>query len=112
VPIALATNKPRTTTLLVLEALGLLPRFAAIAAGGDGPLKPDPASIHAVLTAMSAQPADTWVVGDGPQDVGAGKAAGCATIGVLDGFVDPARLRAAEPDVIVASLHELVALLA
>ena len=112
VPIGLATNKPRKTTLLVLEALGLLPRFAAIAAGGDGPLKPDPASIHAVLGAIGAQSAETWVVGDGPQDVGAGKAAGCATIGVLEGFVDAARLRAAEPDVIVASLHEVVALLA
>ncbi|MEO6420331.1 MAG: HAD-IA family hydrolase [Polyangiaceae bacterium] len=111
VPIALATNKPRVATLLVLEALGILPRFAAIAAGGDGPLKPDPSFIHAVLKIMGAPPAQSWVVGDGPQDVGAGKAAGCVTIGVLEGFVDPARLRAAEPDVIIASLHELVALL-
>ncbi len=111
VPIGLATNKPRTTTLLVLEAIGLLPRFAAIAAGGDGPLKPDPWSIHAVLKTIGERPEASWVVGDGPQDVGAGRAAGCATIGVLDGFVDSARLRAAEPDVIVASLYELLALL-
>ena len=112
VPIGLATNKPRTTTLLVLDALGILPRFAAIAAGGDGPLKPDPASIHAVLRAIGERPEATWVVGDGPQDVGAGKAAGCATIGVLEGFVDAALLRAAEPDVIVASLFDVAALLA
>lgn len=111
IPIALATNKPRTATLLVLEALGILPRFTAIAAGGDGPLKPDPSSIHAVLKTMGVPPEASWVVGDGPQDVGAGKAAGCATIGVLEGFVDPERLRASAPDVIIASLHELLPLL-
>jgi 2-phosphoglycolate phosphatase len=111
VPIALATNKPRAATLLVLEALGILSRFSAIAAGGDGPLKPDPSSIHAVLKTMNVPAEASWVVGDGPQDVGAGKAAGCVTIGVLEGFVDPARLRAAEPDAIIASLRELLPLL-
>ncbi len=110
-PIALATNKPRETTLLVLEALRIRSRFTAIAAGGDGPLKPDPSSIHAVLKTMGVRAEASWVVGDGPQDVGAGKAAGCVTIGVLEGFVDPERLRASEPDVIIASLHELVPLL-
>jgi phosphoglycolate phosphatase-like HAD superfamily hydrolase len=43
--------------------------------------------------------------------VGAGKAAGTATIGVLEGFVDPARLREAGPDVLLATLHELLPLL-
>ena len=111
IAIALATNKPRKTTLLVLDALQLLPRFAAIAAGGDGPLKPDPFILELVLGQLAIAPRDAWMVGDGPQDVGAGKAAGTLTIGVLEGFVDPARLREAGPDVLLATLHELLPLL-
>jgi phosphoglycolate phosphatase len=111
IAVALATNKPRKTTLLVLEALGLMPRFTAIAAGGDGPLKPHPFVVELVLGQLAVDPRDAWMVGDGPQDVGAGKAAGTATIGVLEGFVDPARLREAGPDVLLATLHELLPML-
>jgi phosphoglycolate phosphatase len=111
IAIALATNKPRKTTLLVLDALGLTARFGAIAAGGDGPLKPHPFVVELVLGQLGVASRDAWMVGDGPQDVGAGKAAGTVTIGVLEGFVDPARLREAEPDVLLASLHGLLPLL-
>jgi phosphoglycolate phosphatase len=108
--VALVTNKPRGSTLLVLGALGIAERFAAIYAGGDGPLKPDPASIRAVLGEVPA--ASAWVIGDGAQDVGAGRAAGCVTVGVLGGYGDVERLRASAPDVLLASLEELPALLA
>ncbi len=112
IAVALATNKPRATTLLVLDGLGLAPRFGAIAAGGDGPLKPHPFVLELVLRQLGVAPRDAWMVGDGPQDIGAGKAAGTVTIGVLEGFVDPARLREAKPDVLLATLHELLPLLA
>jgi phosphoglycolate phosphatase len=111
IPMAVATNKPRKTTLLVLDALALTPRFSAVAAGGDGPLKPHPFIVEAVLAQLGVEPRDAWMVGDGPQDVGAGRAAGTATIGVLEGFVDPARLREAKPDLLLASMHELLPLL-
>ncbi|WP_394820658.1 HAD family hydrolase [Pendulispora albinea] len=108
----LATNKPRDTTLLVLEGLGLLGDFDAIRGGGDGPLKPHPFTLLSALEEVGVAPARAWMVGDGPQDVGAGKAAACgATIGVLDGFVTRERLYAAEPDVVLGSLDELVPLL-
>jgi 2-phosphoglycolate phosphatase len=111
IAVALATNKPRKTTLLVLDALGLTSRFGAIAAGGDGPLKPHPFAVELVLRQLGIDPRDAWMVGDGPQDVGAGKAAGTTTIGVLEGFVEPARLRDAKPDLVLATLHELLPLL-
>ena len=108
----LATNKPRATTLLVLEGLGLLGDFDAIRGGGDGPLKPHPFMLLSALEEVNVAPARAWMVGDGPQDVGAGKAAACAaTIGVLEGFVPPARLYAANPDIVLKSLSELPALL-
>jgi phosphoglycolate phosphatase len=47
------------------------------------------------------------VVGDGPQDIEAGRRAGCRTIGVEGGFLPPERLVAAQPDVLIESLAEL-----
>jgi len=108
----LATNKPRETTLRVLEVLGILGEFDAVRGGGDGPLKPHPFTLLSALNEVNVEPSRAWMVGDGPQDVGAGKAAACAaTIGVLEGFLPSSRLYASGPDVVLSSLHELPALL-
>jgi phosphoglycolate phosphatase len=109
-PLTLCTNKPRGATLALLEALGATARFAAIVAGGDGPLKPDPAAIAAAVAPVGVRPRDAWVVGDGKQDDEAGRAAMATTIGVLGGFTTEEELREAGPDRVVPSLHALVAL--
>ncbi len=109
-PLALVTNKPRAITLRILEALDLSGFFAIVVAGGDGPLKPDPSPILAATTALRTKPADTWVVGDGTQDIAAGRAAGCLTVAVLGGFHDEAPLREVAPDVVLRSLDELAPL--
>ena len=106
-PLALATNKPRAITLRVLEALGLTQRFWVVIAGGDGPLKPDPAAILSALGPLRIRATDAWVVGDGPQDVGAGKSAGAWTVAVLGGFAPESDLRKAGPDRVIASLYAL-----
>ena len=106
-PLALATNKGRAATLAVLHALGMTARFSSIVAGGDGPLKPDPAAILAAVAPMGVSPKDAWVVGDGPQDIGAGRAAGSYTIGILGGFAREPALREALPDRLLPSLHRL-----
>jgi 2-phosphoglycolate phosphatase len=110
-PLALVTNKPRTATIPLLQALGVASRFEVVIAGGDGPLKPDPAAIHAALKPLGVCAADAWVVGDGPQDIGAGKAANTWTVAVLGGFANEASLRDARPDRLIASLRLLPALL-
>jgi phosphoglycolate phosphatase len=110
VPWALATNKPRAATLPLLEAMGLASRFVAVVAGGDGPLKPDPAAIHVALATLGVAADDAWVIGDGPQDIGAGRAAGTWTVGVLGGFARESALRDARPDRLIASLDALPAL--
>jgi phosphoglycolate phosphatase len=107
IPLAIATNKPRGATLPLLDALGLAPHFKAVYAGGDGPLKPDPAAIHTALAPLGVAAADAWVVGDGPQDVAAGKASGAGTVSVLGGFGREEALRQAGPDRCIRSLHEL-----
>lgn len=108
--LALVTNKPREATLAVLEALGQGARFGAIVAGGDGPLKPDPRAVHAALGPLHVLPAEAWMVGDGRQDIEAGRAAGCSTVAVRGGFGTAEQLAAARPDCTLDSLVGLVAL--
>jgi phosphoglycolate phosphatase len=109
-PMGIVTNKPRAATLAVLDALDARGRFASIVAGGDGPLKPDPAAIDAALAPMHLRAEEAWMVGDGPQDIAAGRAAGCPTIGVRGGFASDALLEAAAPDRLLRSIAELVPL--
>ena len=106
--LAIATNKPRATTDVVLARLGVRSLFSAVSAGGDGPaIKPSPEPILAVAKQLALSPHQLVMVGDGPQDVEAGRRAGCRTIGVQGGFLPPERLIAAQPDVILGSLAEL-----
>lgn len=107
---ALVTNKPRSITDLILEHFGLTRAFDAVWGGGDGPLKPSPEGVLGVLAKLEVSPRDAWVIGDGPQDVHAGRAAGCRTIAV-PGLAERRKLLDASPDVVVESLHGIVAML-
>jgi phosphoglycolate phosphatase len=108
-PLALITNKARSITLPVLDALGVRDRFASIYAGGDGPLKPDAAPVVACARALGVELDSLWVVGDGPQDVGAARAAGAVAVAVLGGFSSAEKLEAAKPDLLLSSMNELAA---
>ena len=110
IPCALITNKPREISLLLLEALGVAPAFAAVWGGGDGPLKPAPDALFAIAKTLGVSPAESWMIGDGPQDIGAGRAAGAFTVGV-PGIGDHAQLRASAPDALFDSLHDVAAAL-
>lgn len=104
---AIVTNKPRDITLRVLEGLGIA--ADVVWGGDDGPMKPAPDGLLAVLATLDVAPNAAWMVGDGPQDIGAGHAAGCFTIGV-PGIAERERLEAAKPDLVVESLHDVAAL--
>jgi phosphoglycolate phosphatase len=107
-PVGLVTNKPRGATIAVLSALGVLSRFAVVRTGSDGALKPDPRAVTAALEAVGVAPEVAWMVGDGDQDVLAGRRAGCFTVVVQGGFQSSARIAASGPDVVIDSLHALV----
>jgi phosphoglycolate phosphatase len=109
-PCAVVTNKPHDVTTLVLDALGIGLFFRAIWGGGDGPLKPSPAGVLDVLARLGITPDGAWMIGDGPQDIGAGRAAGCFTVGV-PGIAERERLVASEPDRMCESLVDLGELL-
>lgn len=107
-PLALCTNKPRITTERVLDGLGIARLFRVVSAGGDLPVhKPDPGPVLQVAAQLGLLPSELVMVGDGAQDVGAGRAAGAHTIGVLGGIQAEERLLAAEPEHLIHTLFEL-----
>jgi len=112
-PLAVCTNKPRITTELVLDALDLKRHFRAVVAGDDLPQrKPDPLPITHLAGKLRVPAAHVLMVGDGAQDIEAGRAAGAGTVGVRHGIQPLERLLAAEPDHVIDSLAELPALVA
>ena len=110
-PAALVTNKLRDVTDLVLDRLALAGAFVAVFGGGDGPLKPSPAGVLSALQRLGVAPGDAWMIGDGPQDVLAGRTAGCTTIAV-PGIAAAEELAAATPDHLARDLEEVADVLA
>lgn len=107
-PVALCTNKPRKTTLAVLEKLGWNRRFRAVVAGGDLPNhKPHPAPLLRISELLGLAPQSLVMVGDGPQDIECGHAVGARTVAVAGGFVEESLLRASRPSVWLDSMGDL-----
>lgn len=105
-PCAVVTNKPREVAVLLLARLGVAGLLRGLWAGGDGPLKPSPAGIIFIAERLKVDPRLVWMIGDGPQDVGAGRSAGCVTIGV-PGIAERDHLVASGPSFVCASLVEV-----
>ncbi|MGY4802350.1 HAD-IA family hydrolase [Teichococcus aerofrigidensis] len=74
---AVCTNKPEKAARLLLEALGLTDRFAALGGGDSFPVrKPDPAHVLATLEAAGGRRDRAVMVGDHHNDVASGRGAG------------------------------------
>ncbi|MBI5852142.1 MAG: HAD-IA family hydrolase [Planctomycetes bacterium] len=89
---AVVTNKPLRFARRVLEHVGV---HVDEVIGGDSlaERKPSPAPLLEALRRLDVAPRDAAMVGDGLQDLRAGKAAKLRTIAALYGFRDPAELR-------------------
>lgn len=108
--VALCTNKPLHLTETVLASLGWTDRFDFVFGPRRGDaLKPDAGPLLSVAKGLGVEPSELVMIGDGPQDVGAGKAVGAHTVGVKGGFLALSQLVAAGPDVLLESLEELPA---
>lgn len=112
-PLAICTNKPRRTTVPVLEVLRLAERFQVIVAGGDTKeAKPSREPLIAVAYHLGVGASRLVMVGDGPQDILAARAVGAHAVGVRGGFLPIERLVESRPDVILDHIGELPAYLA
>jgi len=104
----IVTNKPYALALSLVNALGLKP---GVLVGGDSldEKKPHAAPVLYACEYLQTAPADTWMVGDDPRDVQAGKAARCSkTIACSYGFLgDTPDLQTWGADAIIDGLAEL-----
>lgn len=103
IPAVVCTNKPARLARVVVEAT-LGDRIAATFGAGDtARLKPDPEPILAALARVGVAPGSAWMVGDGPQDIAAARAASVFAVWCRHGYG-----RAEGADLTIDALDELI----
>ena len=84
------TNKPAALTEPLLAQIGLAERCAAIISGDTlAERKPHPGPILHALAQVGTEPTRALYLGDAPQDIKAGNAAGVGTLAVTWGYIIP-----------------------
>ena len=110
VPCAVVTSKTRLRFDCDLEICGMVGLFDAVITGDDvAAAKPDPEGVVAALAALGAPAAVSWMVGDGPVDVRAGRAGGVRAAAISHGLHSVGELEDTAPDLLVESLSDLAA---
>jgi len=108
-PLFISTSAVPDEVLSVTKSLKLDRYFQEIL-GSQGDFTKGPVHIEYILGKLSIPKDRIWFVGDEPSDVRLGKQAGVRTV-VKTGSHPKERLAAAEPDVIIESISELIPLL-
>ena len=105
--LAVCTNKLEGLSRLLLEALGLTPRFAAIC-GQDtfGIQKPDPEILRRTIQAAGGALQRAVMVGDSGTDIATARAAGVPIVAVDFGYSE-APIRDLHPDRLISHFSEL-----
>lgn len=96
----IVTNKSRKRLLLDLEWVGIDPALLSCIVTADDSVqrKPDPTPIRIGIERSHIDIAGSWYVGDGPQDILAGRAAGVRTAGANYGYYGAELLSPHAPD--------------
>lgn len=106
--IGVVTSKTRLRFDRDLEICDMTGTFDVVITGDDvAAAKPDPEGVTAALGILRAEAGTSWMVGDGPVDVRAGRAGGVRTVAISHGLHSTGELEATEPDLLVHSLGEL-----
>jgi phosphoglycolate phosphatase len=106
---AVLSNKREDLSRQVAEVMGLAGFFQVVRGGNSyGVLKPSGEGLSALIKELTSDPARTFMVGDKPEDVQAGKGAGTHTVALTCGYSNPEALDAVRPEVILDSFSRLV----
>ncbi|MGZ5967007.1 MAG: HAD family hydrolase [Polyangiales bacterium] len=104
IPALVVTNKPGKIARAVVERT-FGSRVRATFGAGDVPrMKPHPELILAALRAVDVAPDRAWMIGDGPQDIEAARAAGVTAIAYRGGYGNAA----AGADLAIDDFAELI----
>lgn len=106
---ALVTNKPTRFVRPLLNSLGILDYFSVIIGGDDVvEKKPHPAPLYLVLGQLGLRADELVFVGDSRNDIQAGRAAGCPTIGLSYGYNYGEPIALSQPDRVLDSFADLL----
>jgi phosphoglycolate phosphatase len=110
--VAVITNKPETFSRQILAHFGLSPLVELVIGGDTGPArKPAPDMLRHAAFRFGVEPGNALMIGDGPADIDAAKAAGVPSIAVEGGYttVPVSKLGATR---VIPSLADLAAAVA
>lgn len=89
-PWGIVTNKPRSLSVALLDALDLSQRCAVLVCPDDVKhTKPDPEPMYLAASKIGIAPEHIIYVGDHPRDIDAGRAAGMKTVVAAYGYLTP-----------------------
>jgi len=107
--LAVCTNKLERLSRLLLDALGLTGRFAAICGQDTFAIqKPDPEILRRTIEAAGGVPELAVMVGDSGTDIATARAAGIPVVAVDFGYSDPPVAQLG-PDRLIGHFNELAA---
>ncbi len=90
IPWGIVTNKPRSLSVALLDALDLTKRCAVLVCPDDVKnTKPDPEPMYLAANKIGITSEDIIYVGDHPRDIDAGRAAGMKTVLAAYGYLPP-----------------------
>jgi phosphoglycolate phosphatase len=105
--LAVCTNKVERHSVLLLEALGIADRFAAICGRDTFPyIKPDPRHLTLTIDQAGGDRRQAVMVGDSRTDIATAKAAGVPVVAVSFGYTDTP-VRAMDPDRAIDRFEQL-----
>jgi len=105
---AVLTNKPQEFTEALLQRLEICRHLEMIIGGQPNlELKPDPEAVLKILHHFQVAPSRAIMIGDGENDILAGKAAMMKTCAATYGFRPPEKLLALQPDFVIHRPPEL-----
>jgi len=106
--LAIVTSGNRRRVRRQLRDFDLAQYFGACVCSEDAPKKkPHPAPLRLALEQLRAEPEESVYVGDTKEDVEMARRAGVRPIGVLGPFPTAQQIRAARPDALLRSIHDL-----
>jgi phosphoglycolate phosphatase len=110
--LAVCTNKPERHSRLLLDALKVTERFAAIAGRDTYPyFKPDARHLTMTIVAAGGDPAHAVMIGDSRTDIATARNAGLPVICVPFGYTD-VPIETLAPDAVIQHFRELPAAVA
>ena len=111
--LAVATNRPRAYSAVLLRHLGLKRYFdIVLCAKNKKEIKPSPHLIETVIKKLNVKKTEAMYVGDMTIDVRAGKNAGVKTIAIVGGSSYRSELKKTKPFKIITQLSELLGICA